>query len=162
MSDVFCQPSKYNMTNIACASLEVLLGALLLHDADMNEGMVVGNAKHPWSSSPMDDTIFHLRQICAAVCFAAAAIRTAMPPAARRLVEEVAMFISFAVAMVTRAAAGCAAEEQRFNTDPRRQCCPVAIAAMLATLLCSACVWGMCMNTDQRKVDQNQRGRSLI
>ena len=157
------------MTNIACASLEVLLGALLLHDADMDEKGVhcraSCNADAQWPSSPIDDAIFHLRQLCAAVCFAAAAIRTAMPPEARRLLEEAAMFISFAVAMVTRAAAGCAVkEQQRFNIDdPHRQCCPVAIAAMLATLLCSACTWGMCMNTDQRKVvDRNQGGQSLI
>lgn len=156
------------MNSIACASLEVLLGALLLHDADMVYHVSCHDAEaSSSSSSPIDDMVFHLRQLCAAVCFAAAAIRTAIPPEARRCVEEAAMFVSFAIAMVTRAAAGCGGETT-VDEEPHRQCCPEAIAAMVTTLLlCSACAsWCTCMGSSRTHhthiVVGKQGDRSLI
>ena len=161
------------MTNIACASLEVLLGVLLLHAADMADyytsSPCSSAVEAPAEGTPVGNAIFHLRQLCAAVCFVAAAIRTAMPPGGegRRILEEAVMFISFAVAMVTRAAAGCAVVEgdggggrANLGTFRHHQCCPVAIAAMLTTTLCSAGVWCMCKQQHADKI--GKQGQSLI
>lgn len=121
------------MNNVACAVLEALIAALLLHDADTSRAVSISSGnKDTW----VDFVTVQIRLVCSLFCIMAAAVRSALPVQQRAVVEEIVVFVSLVVAMLERAAAGC--------VEPAAGTCdPVGVAAMVIASLSSLVAWLM-------------------